>query len=52
MDLDNAANDIRERVARVAGNLPTEAEPPQNFETGCRFHNNDVDNAFFSHLGA
>ena len=29
MDLDNAANDIRERVARVADNLPTEAEPPQ-----------------------
>ena len=29
IDLDNAANDIRERVARVVDNLPTESDPPQ-----------------------
>ena len=29
IDLDNAANDIRERVARVVDNLPSESDPPQ-----------------------
>ena len=29
IDLDNAANDSRERVARVVDNLPSEADPPQ-----------------------
>lgn len=28
-DLDAAANDVRERIARVAGRLPTEADAPQ-----------------------
>ena len=37
MDLDNAANDIRERVARVADNLPTEAEPPQILKQAAGF---------------
>ena len=29
IDLDNAANDIRERVSRVVDNLPSESDPPQ-----------------------
>ncbi|MDK2773334.1 MAG: efflux RND transporter permease subunit, partial [Flavobacterium sp.] len=29
IDLDNAANDIRERVARVVDNLPSESDPQQ-----------------------
>jgi len=29
IDLDDAANDIRERVARVVDNLPSESNPPQ-----------------------
>ena len=28
-DLDGAANDVRDRVARVVGNLPDEADPPE-----------------------
>ena len=28
-DIDGAANDIRDAVSRVVGNLPTEADPPQ-----------------------
>ncbi len=28
-DLDSAANDVRERLSRVAGRLPLEADPPQ-----------------------
>lgn len=28
-DVDGAANDVRDRVARVIGNLPDEAEPPE-----------------------
>jgi multidrug efflux pump len=28
-NIDEAANDIRDRVARVAANLPTEADPPE-----------------------
>src|SRR5690606_4572324 len=28
-DVDAAANDVRDRVARVIGGLPTEADPPQ-----------------------
>ncbi|MEP7310940.1 MAG: efflux RND transporter permease subunit [Pseudomonadota bacterium] len=28
-DLDGAANDVRDRVARVVGNLPQEADPPE-----------------------
>ena len=30
IDLDDAANDIRERVARIVGRLPSEADPPRN----------------------
>ncbi len=37
MDLDNAANDIRERVARVADNLPNEAEAPQILKQAAGF---------------
>jgi multidrug efflux pump len=28
-DIESAANDVRDRVARVVGNLPVEAEPPE-----------------------
>ncbi|MDY6946680.1 MAG: efflux RND transporter permease subunit [Pseudomonadota bacterium] len=28
-DIDGAANDVRDRVARVVGNLPEEADPPE-----------------------
>ena len=28
-DIDAAANDVRDRIARVASRLPTEADPPQ-----------------------
>lgn len=31
-DLDNAANDVRERVSRVLGALPEEADPPEVFK--------------------
>ena len=37
MDLDNAANDIRERVARVVDNLPSESEPPQILKRAAGF---------------
>ncbi|HTG76523.1 MAG TPA: efflux RND transporter permease subunit, partial [Steroidobacteraceae bacterium] len=28
-DVDEAANDVRDRVSRLAGNLPEEADPPE-----------------------
>lgn len=37
IDLDNAANDVRERVSRVANNLPTEADPPQILKQSAGF---------------
>ena len=37
IDLDNAANDIRERVARVVDNLPSEANPPQILKQAAGF---------------
>ncbi len=37
IDLDNAANDIRERVARVVDNLPAESEPPQILKRAAGF---------------
>ena len=37
IDLDNAANDIRERVSRVVDNLPVEADPPQNLKQAAGF---------------
>jgi hydrophobe/amphiphile efflux-1 (HAE1) family protein len=37
IDLDNAANDVRERVSRVADNLPTEADPPQILKQSAGF---------------
>ena len=37
IDLDNAANDIRERVARVVKNLPSESEPPQILKQAAGF---------------
>ncbi len=37
IDLDNAANDIRERVSRVVDNLPTESNPPQILKRAAGF---------------
>jgi HAE1 family hydrophobic/amphiphilic exporter-1/multidrug efflux pump len=37
IDLDDAANDIRERVARVVDNLPSEAKPPQILKQAAGF---------------
>ena len=37
IDLDNAANDIRERVARIVDNLPTEAKAPQILKQSAGF---------------
>ena len=37
IDLDNAANDIRERVARVVGRLPSESDPPQILKQAAGF---------------
>ena len=37
IDLDNAANDIRERVARVVDNLPSESSPPQILKRAAGF---------------
>ena len=37
MNLDNAANDIRERVARVVDNLPSESDPPQILKRAAGF---------------
>ena len=37
IDLDNAANDIRERVARIVDNLPTESKPPQILKQAAGF---------------
>ena len=37
IDLDNAANDFRERVARVVDNLPSESDPPQILKRAAGF---------------
>ena len=37
IDLDNAANDVRERVARVVDNLPSESKPPQILKQAAGF---------------
>ena len=37
IDLDNAANDIRERVARVVDRLPEESEPPRILKQAAGF---------------
>jgi hydrophobe/amphiphile efflux-1 (HAE1) family protein len=37
IDLDNAANDIRERVSRIVDNLPTESDPPQILKRAAGF---------------
>jgi len=37
IELDNAANDIRERVARVIDNLPSESDPPQILKRAAGF---------------
>ena len=37
IDLDNAANDIRERVARIVDNLPSEAKAPQILKQAAGF---------------
>jgi len=37
IDLDDAANDIRERVARVVGRLPSESDPPRILKQAAGF---------------
>ena len=37
IDLDDAANDIRERVARVVGQLPAESDPPRILKQAAGF---------------
>jgi len=37
IELDNAANDIRERVARIVDNLPAESDPPQILKRSAGF---------------
>ena len=37
INLDNAANDIRERVARIVDNLPAESDPPQILKRAAGF---------------
>ncbi len=37
IDLDNAANDIRERVARVVNRLPSESDPPRILKQSAGF---------------
>ncbi len=37
IDLDDAANDIRERVSRVVDNLPAESDPPQILKRAAGF---------------
>ena len=37
IDLDDAANDIRERVARIVDNLPSESDPPQILKRAAGF---------------
>ena len=37
INLDNAANDIRERVARIVDNLPSESDPPQILKRAAGF---------------
>tara|TARA_Y100000590_G_scaffold151491_1_gene174061 strand:+ start:2137 stop:5247 length:3111 start_codon:yes stop_codon:yes gene_type:complete len=37
IDLDDAANDIRERVARIVDNLPSESSPPQILKQAAGF---------------
>ena len=37
IDLDNAANDIRERVARIVDSLPSESKPPQILKQAAGF---------------
>ena len=37
IDLDDAANDIRERVSRIVDNLPVEADPPQILKQAAGF---------------
>ena len=37
INLDNAANDVRERVARIVDNLPSESDPPQILKRAAGF---------------
>jgi multidrug efflux pump len=46
-DIDNAANDVRDRVSRILGNLPDEAEPPE-----VRKSASDEEVIFWAHLVA
>ena len=48
INLDAAANDVREKVARIVDALPEEAKAPQNFKTGSWiYHNNVAFSIFF-----
>ncbi|MEQ9463577.1 MAG: efflux RND transporter permease subunit [Haliea sp.] len=46
-DIDNAANDVRDRVARILGELPDEAEPPEVSKSA-----SDEEVIFWAHLVA
>jgi len=46
-DIDNAANDVRDRVSRILSNLPQEAEPPE-----VRKSASDEEVIFWAHLVA
>jgi multidrug efflux pump len=46
-DIDNAANDVRDRVSRIVTSLPAEAEPPEVSKSG-----NDEEVLFWVHLVA
>jgi HAE1 family hydrophobic/amphiphilic exporter-1/multidrug efflux pump len=50
IELDDAANDIRERVARVVDNLPTEGRCTTNIKASSRFYNNNVVVCFIFNL--
>ena len=50
INLDNAANDIRERVARIVDRLPSEADAPQILKTISRVFNNYVASCIFCNL--
>jgi multidrug efflux pump len=46
-DIDNAANDVRDRVSRILGSLPEEADPPE-----VRKSDSDEQVIFWLHLAA
>ena len=50
IDLDDAANDIRERVSRVVDNLPSRVGSTSNFKKSSRFYNYYVGCSIISYL--